>query len=223
MEPKKEVVSQKTKTKERVCEKQDQGLVSVLTSCTVCRADVPAGTTTFGNISYLIPKDTRQLLYRLLPKVPGGNLASRSESKLGKLDLVWRTAMGSAARLQTTTLTRKAPPFTELELQLHKAPEHITCGRPFLVQVRVSNHTPQVMNLVLESTASDASTVVLDGISGAVCTTLLPQQSTVLEVPIVALADGLQAMKDLQIRDTSSDQTRALSLLPPLFVHRPVS
>ena len=62
---------------------------------------------TFGNQSYLGHEDARSYLYKLVPKVPGGDMASRTATAVGKLDIVWRTSMGEVGHLQTSQLPRK--------------------------------------------------------------------------------------------------------------------
>lgn len=62
---------------------------------------------TFGKQTYLGSEDARLYLYKLVPKTPGGDMASRSATAVGKLDIVWRTSMGEVGHLQTSQLPRK--------------------------------------------------------------------------------------------------------------------
>lgn len=62
---------------------------------------------TFGKQTYLGSEDARLYLFKLVPKTPGGDMASRTATAVGKLDIVWRTSMGEVGHLQTGLLARK--------------------------------------------------------------------------------------------------------------------
>lgn len=63
--------------------------------------------TTFGDIAYLSPLDTRQFLYCLRP-VPGvaDFKTFHGVTVIGKLDIIWKSNMGEKGRLQTSPLQR---------------------------------------------------------------------------------------------------------------------
>ena len=54
--------------------------------------------------------DSYQFLYRLTPKLEH----ARSATNIGKLDIIWRTALGDRGRLQTSQLQRQVIIFKKL-------------------------------------------------------------------------------------------------------------
>lgn len=69
----------------------------------------PAPAASLGERRYLNSKDTRQYLFKLTPK-DEDDPSLRTNTALGKLDVMWRTNFGEHGRLQTSQLSRKAPP-----------------------------------------------------------------------------------------------------------------
>ena len=121
---------------------------------------------TFGEQTYLGFEEARQYLYKLAPKVEGGNMASRTATSVGRLDIVWRTAMGEVGHMETVQLPRKVgertqgrhrcsavqprlsatltpvlccqpPSFDEAHLELRSMPSRVTFGEPFTAQCKV--------------------------------------------------------------------------------------
>ena len=64
-----------------------------------------------GERQYLNSKDTRQYLFKLTPK-DENDPSLRTNTALGKLDVMWRTNFGEQGRLQTSQLSRKTPPVS---------------------------------------------------------------------------------------------------------------
>ncbi len=68
----------------------------------------------FGTINVIQPGEIRQYLYCLQP-LPEARLnvrTLRGASNIGKLDLMWRTALGDRGRLQTSQLQRMVELFS---------------------------------------------------------------------------------------------------------------
>lgn len=76
--------------------------------CVVSFTFLPARESTFGEMSYLQPMDTRQYLYCLKPKPEYAEKAGiiKGVTVIGKLDIVWKTNLGERGRLQTSQLQR---------------------------------------------------------------------------------------------------------------------
>ena len=62
----------------------------------------------YGIVNVVQPGEIRQYLYCLKPNEEArlNYRLLRGESNIGKLDLVWRTALGDRGRLQTSQLQR---------------------------------------------------------------------------------------------------------------------
>ena len=77
----------------------------------------------FGHLAYLKAGDTQQYMFRLRGKVPPAQL--RQVGTLGRMDVVWRTAMGEAGRLQSNTVQRKVRANNPLaQACAHRFPPH---------------------------------------------------------------------------------------------------
>ncbi len=84
------------------------------------------GLPAFGHLAYLKSGDTQQYMFRLRGKVPPAQL--RQLNTLGRMEVVWKSAMGEAGRLQSNTVQRKLPVARGVEIHLLAAPSEVTCG-----------------------------------------------------------------------------------------------
>jgi hypothetical protein len=142
-------------------------------------AAVLSPTQALGERIYLNSKDSRQYLFKLTPK-DENDASLRTNTTLGKLDVVWRTNFGEQGRLQTSQLSRKPPPVWDIEVKVLKAPGEVQCGEGFSVSVAVKNCSAATMELSLREEQQKVETVLLDGRSGSTFDALPPGGSTVL-------------------------------------------
>ncbi|OXA50121.1 Trafficking protein particle complex subunit 13 [Folsomia candida] len=90
---------------------------------------------------------SQQFLYRLIPKADN----ARTMTNIGKLDIVWKTSMGSHGRLQTSQLQRQITVLNDLRLIVEKVPDTSLVDKPFDTQCRIVNTTSdRDMDLRLE-------------------------------------------------------------------------
>eukprot|EP00051_Salpingoeca_urceolata_P029328 m.489572 g.489572 ORF g.489572 m.489572 type:complete len:419 (+) comp26900_c0_seq1:171-1427(+) len=177
--------------------------------------------TTFGSSTYLNSQDTRQYLFKLTPKVAGGDAATRSATTIGRLDIVWKTNMGELGRLQTSDLPRKPPVPTDLEVRVQSAPKEVFCGTPFVLTCVVTNLSKRPLRLRLREDPVKAQGIFLDGVSGReIGPAIAPHQSLTFPLQLVGVRTGLHPIKGILLMDKTSNSEHELQSLPFVFVHR---
>ena len=66
-------------------------------------------------------------------------------STLGRMDVVWKTSMGEAGRLQSNTVQRKLPAARGVEIHLVSAPSEVALAAPFEITCSVCMRTHACM------------------------------------------------------------------------------
>ncbi|KAI8343259.1 hypothetical protein BC941DRAFT_410882 [Chlamydoabsidia padenii] len=194
----------------------------------------------FGD-AFIHPQDIRQYLYLLTPKTSSQNKdrIARTTNALGKLDIVWRSAMGDMGRLQTSQLTRKAPVLEDIEVQPIDATvtlnnnnnnnndnsahtttttDRIILETPFQLALKVRNHSTQPMHLVLSANKTKMGSVLLSGLSTRLLGDLPSNESTETRLEFFPLTPGLQRVGGLKVVDTITGYTKDVDHLCDVFV-----
>ncbi|KAI9312358.1 hypothetical protein BX666DRAFT_1825587, partial [Dichotomocladium elegans] len=166
---------------------------------------------------FIHPQDVRQYLYMLRPRDPTNDLIARTTNALGKLDIVWRSAMGDYGRLQTSQLTRKAPLLDDVEVQpfwieKEKAAEAFL-ETPFQLGIRVRNHSTENMRLVLTAVKTKMRSVLLSGLSTRYLGEVGPNQSTETQLEFFPLTPGLQRVGGLRVEDQLTGYSKEIDHL----------
>lgn len=174
----------------------------------------------FGS-SFIHPQDVRQYLYMLSPRDPQNDKIARTTNALGKLDIVWRSAMGDLGRLQTSQLTRKAPLLDEVEVLpfwLDKGPAQVYLETPFMLGIRVRNHSNQNMKLVLSAVKTKMGSVLLSGLGSKNLGEVAANQSIETQLEFFPLTPGLQRVGGLRVVDLLTGYTKDIDHLCDMFV-----
>ncbi|CAO3597552.1 unnamed protein product [Absidia cylindrospora] len=182
----------------------------------------------FGDY-FIHPQDVRQYLYLLTPKQSQKDRIARTTNALGKLDIVWRSAMGDMGRLQTSQLTRKAPTLEDIEVQPINATVYIKDGtttttdkiileKPFQLKIRIRNYSSQLMNLVVSANKTKMGSVLLSGLGSRIIGDLAPNASTETQLEFFPLTPGLQRVGGLKVMDTTTGYTKDVDHLCDVFV-----
>ncbi|CAO3626981.1 unnamed protein product [Cunninghamella echinulata] len=189
--------------------------------------------------AFIHPQDIRQYLYILTPKSTNKDKIARTTNALGKLDIVWRSAMGDMGRLQTSQLTRKVPILDDIEVQPMSATVYINHNKndtdddhninitttdkillenPFILKLKIYNHSAQNMNLLLSINKAKMGSVLLSGLSTYSLGELGPSDSLETQLEFFPLTPGLQRLGGLKIRDLTSGYTKDIDHLCDVFV-----
>ena len=132
--------------------------------------------------SALAPHDVCQYLYRLSATRSDDDRLYRGVTTIGKLDMVWRSAMGERGRLQTSALQRMAPGCGDIRCAVIAAPWTTTVAQLVPIRLRLTNcctaQSERTLDLTLVLEDGHAPGLLwANSISGLRLGTLAPQQS----------------------------------------------
>jgi len=177
------------------------------------------GLPAFGNLAYLKGGDTQQYMFRLKGKVPPAQL--RQVSTLGRMDVVWKSAMGESGQLQSNTVQRKPPSARGVEVYLIEAPSEVDLETPFELSCSVSNTSAAEMQLQLTSarTPPADAAIVVDGVCTRTLGTFRPHSSQQISLRFIAIEPGMQKVTGLQLVDALTEQVHEVGTLADVFVH----
>merc|ERR1719229_1984285 len=98
--------------------------------------------------------DSWQFLFCLKPRPEHNNRNLKLVTNIGKLDIVWRTALCDKGRLQTSQLQRLPPSTGEVRLSFLQAPSFALLNTPLALTMRLDNSSDRTVELDLELTSS---------------------------------------------------------------------
>ncbi|XP_070564282.1 trafficking protein particle complex subunit 13-like [Ptychodera flava] len=178
------------------------------------------GETTFGNLNYLNPMDTRQYLFCLTPKSVETHDKSTTKgvTNIGKLDIVWKTHLGERGRLQTSQLQRMAPGYGDIRLTIEQIPDGVQLEQSFEVKCKVTNCCERTMDLLLVL-QNQNNGLHWCGISGRQLGKLEPSDSMVLTLNLLASIPGLLSISGLRLTDTYLKRTYEHDDIAQIFVY----
>jgi len=177
-------------------------------------------TASLGERQYLNSKDTRQYLFKLSPK-DENDPSLRTNTALGKLDVMWRTNFGEQGRLQTSQLSRKPPPVHNIEVKVLDAPGEVRCGAGFAIKLAVKNWSASPMELSLKEEQAKLDAILLDGKSGSSLGTVAPGGTLEMSLNLIAVSTGVHTVQGLSLYDRLTRTTHPLKPLPSVFVSHP--
>ncbi|KAL3211298.1 hypothetical protein MRX96_036527 [Rhipicephalus microplus] len=170
----------------------------------------------FGLVNFLNPHDTRQYLFSLSPRMPSSETSEpvaqpekrrSGVTSIGKLDIVWRSAMGERGRLQTSQLERIAPGYEDIKLTIESAPSTVNLEEPFEIACSVMNTCQRTMDLVLALENLPSSGLLWQGMSGQSLGKLEPQATVRITLEAVPFRTGLQSISGIKLSDAYLKQT----------------
>jgi trafficking protein particle complex subunit 13 len=185
------------------------------------------------DVVLLKTNDVQQYLFQLLPKNPR-DAATVATRDLGKIDIVWRSQLGSKGRLQTAPLERRLQQSAEVELMFDEIPSHITLEEPFQVKASVTNRSQRTMNVSLNflprttvppGAVGEAGSarvyshgIAHAGLSGIAVGTLKPDGTHEFELSLVPLKPGVQKLAGVRIVDHDAQRVYNFHECLELFV-----
>ncbi|KAL8560726.1 hypothetical protein ACOMHN_046409 [Nucella lapillus] len=161
--------------------------------------------------TYLTVKDTRQYLYHLCPRpelsADYHRLGTRTETSIGRVDIVWRGGMGHKGHLQTSQLQSVAPGFGDIRVTVESVPDTVTMETTFLIVCRIVNCCERVLDLSLSLHSLCGGGVVWCGVSGQTLGQLPRGACMELPLTLTALTPGLQTISGLRLTDNFLKRT----------------
>ncbi|KAL8560725.1 hypothetical protein ACOMHN_046408 [Nucella lapillus] len=168
--------------------------------------------------TYLTVKDTRQYLYHLCPRpelsADYHRLGTRTETSIGRVDIVWRGGMGHKGHLQTSQLQSVAPGFGDIRVTVESVPDTVTMETTFLIVCRIVN----CWSTLLQRAGSGPEPVLAQPVwrGGGVVRAgyrdrpwgQLPRGACMeLPLTLTALTPGLQTISGLRLTDNFLKRT----------------
>lgn len=145
----------------------------------------------FGDMDILDVKETRQYMYRLSLDQTAEKNPTRTNN-LGKLDILWRSNMGTKGQIQSSPLVRQIPELDDITFSITYLPDMVFCEEQFDFTCSIKNNRNRDMQLVVEVSDEEDSNLAWTMISG-IQLRLLPPYATIKTVfSMVALNHGLQ-------------------------------
>lgn len=159
----------------------------------------------FGSVNCLNYSDSRQYLFCMTPKpeIRDNTKFLKGVTGIGKLDIIWRTAMGERGRLQTSQLERMAPGYGDVRLTVEAIPSIVALEEPFSIVLKVLNSCERTMDLMLSFDGHQSGRPLLwEGVSGRQLGKIQPHSSIDVSLRAIPLCTGLQSISGLRLRDT---------------------
>jgi len=177
------------------------------------------GLPSFGSLAHLKGGDTQQYMFRLRGKVPPAQL--RQVTTLGRMEVVWTSAMGEAGRLQSNTVQRKLPAARGVEIHLLSAPSEVELETPFEITCSVTNTSSSEMQLQLTAAMMlppATAAIVVDGVCTRNLGTFRPHSSQSITIRLLPIEPGMQKVTGLQLIDVLTEQVHEIGSLADVFV-----
>lgn len=179
-------------------------------------APVPA----FGSMEYLRPGDTQQYMYRLTPRARP-SAGGKPASGLGRMEVIWKGAMGEAGHLQSNLVHRKSAPSRPLDVAVVSAPEAVELEAPFELRCVVTNASSKPRELTARLEAALDRPIVATGALPRSLGLLKPQTSLPFTLSLLPLEPGVHAVSGLQLVDVQTGEAFDVGPLAPLLVLGP--
>lgn len=95
----------------------------------------------FGKVNRFNPNEFRQYLFCLTPKesVSHDIKLLKNVTVIGKLDIMWTSAIGASGHLQTSQLERLPPSYSDLKLTIEQIPSEVQKKNKFEIICRITN------------------------------------------------------------------------------------
>jgi len=163
--------------------------------------DNEAGVFTSGTA--LQSQDCWQYLFCLTPRPEMvTDKALSTLTNIGKLDIVWRTALCDKGRLQTSQLQRQPPSSGDIKVAVIAAPALALLYQPIQVHVRITNNCDRTVELEQSCEEDEARRVVWVGTTNANLGLLEPGGSIKVRLEVVLQGTGLVTLSGLKLMDS---------------------
>ena len=146
--------------------------------------------------------DSWQYLFCLRPRPEHNNRNLKLVTNIGKLDIVWRTALCDKGRLQTSQLQRLPPSTGEVRLSFLQAPSFALLNTPVPLTMRLDNNSERTVELELRLEQEPGGRQSWGGVGDTKLGLVEPGGSTQLAGEVIWHSSGLQTVRGLHCTDT---------------------
>ena len=165
----------------------------------------------------LRPSQVHRYLYAVAPEK---NSKTTTETKVGRISMVWKTTMGETARLQTALIEREIPPRLGVELSIRNCPTSMVLGNKYTLHCALINHTSAASKMQVDfGNGVKGGGIVVSGCSCKIFDAVVGGQ-TDFHIDVVPLEAGLQSFgTSVTLKNMSSGQPpSSVGTLAEIFV-----
>jgi len=157
----------------------------------------------FGGGSCLQSQDSWQYLFCLQPRPDqtNNNKNIKAVTNIGKLDIVWRSALCDRGRLQTSQLQRLAPNLGDIKLSFISVPSLALINTPVPLTVRISNNCERTVELDLILDNPHTRHLTWTGVCERALGLVEPGGSLETDLEVVLHDTGLQTVSGIKLVD----------------------
>ncbi|KAF8361382.1 hypothetical protein PRIPAC_88305 [Pristionchus pacificus] len=163
----------------------------------------------------LAHRDALQVVFgvKVKDEVPG------EVTKIGRLDMEWKTRMGERGRLQTSHLERMVPGRGELILKIESVPSSFESQKVFPVQCTLHNCCDHSLDLRLTFDPLASPSLVFCSPSGIKLGQIPPKGTSSFTINLLPVALGFQAISGVRVNDLFSKRTYEFDDIAQIFIY----
>ncbi|GMR36926.1 hypothetical protein PMAYCL1PPCAC_07121, partial [Pristionchus mayeri] len=139
-------------------------------------------------------------------------------TKIGRLDMEWRTRMGERGRLQTSHLDRLVPGRGDLTLKIESVPSSFESQKIFPVQCTLLNCCDHSLDLSLRFDPLVSPSLVFCSPSGIVLGQIPPRGTSSFTIHLLPVNLGFQSISGIRVTDKFLKRTYEFDDIAQIFV-----
>ncbi|OQR68923.1 UPF0533 protein C5orf44-like [Tropilaelaps mercedesae] len=178
-----------------------------------------SGESIFGDVNLINSHDSRQYLFSLKPKsrsLQESKKGARALSAIGKLDIIWKSALGEKGRLQTSQLERTLPTYSDISLIIEQCPSKIELETSFNVTFTILNTCERPLDLTV-SLENQEGFMWVDS-TGYELPQIPPHKSITKDFSLFMTRCGLQSIGGIKLTESFLKRTYKFDHIGQLVV-----
>ncbi|XP_022649869.1 trafficking protein particle complex subunit 13-like [Varroa destructor] len=177
------------------------------------------GDSVFGEVNLINPQDSRQYLFSCRPKSRSpqeGKKSARGSSAIGKLDIIWKSALGEKGRLQTSQLERTLFQHSDISLIIEQFPSKIELETSFTITFTIMNTSERAIDLTV-SLENQEGLMWVDS-TGYELPQIPAHKSIIKDFSLFMTRCGLQSIGGIKLTENCFKQTYKFDHIGQLIV-----
>ncbi|CEF59881.1 Trafficking protein particle complex subunit 13 [Strongyloides ratti] len=169
---------------------------------------------------FLLPREIRQYLYRLTPKMHKHSMHQyRGVTTIGKLDMAWRSHMGERGRLQTSQLQRMAPGYGDIRLIIQCIPSNIKLRVPFEIICRLYNFCERNLDLYYDVINLPKAGLEFCCLNGVHLGQISQNKTVDFKLTVLPVLPGFQYLSGIRVTDGFLNRLYEFDEISNVFVN----
>ncbi|GMS84600.1 hypothetical protein PENTCL1PPCAC_6775 [Pristionchus entomophagus] len=164
----------------------------------------------------LANREVLQVVFGLSSKI---GAAVGEMTKIGRLDMEWKTRMGERGRLQTSHLERIVPGRGDLTLKIDSVPSSVESQKIFPLQCTLHNCCDHSLDLRLQFDPFVSPSLVFCSPSGIALGQIPPKGTSTFTLHILPVNLAFQAISGIRVLDSFSKRVYEFDDIAQIFVY----